>query len=219
MMQKFGLVLKKQFISGLLVTVPLMVTYFILRFLFSALDGLLNPIMRDLFGYNIPGLGAVVTILLILLAGIVTTNYIGARIFKWSDGFLGRAPFVRIVYTAAKQLIQSMVAPKERAFSEVAFIEYPRKGMFAIGFLSGKCDITDDNQDRLMRPVFIPSTPTPFTGLVVFLPVEDVYPVDMGVEEAIKVLVSGGIVTPPKIIIERQSEKREVANASGEYIG
>ncbi len=218
-MQKFRIILKKQFISGLLVTVPLIVTFFVLRFLFRTLDGLLNPVVKDLLGYDIPGLGAVVTLLGIVLAGVITTNYLGARLYSWGDGFLGKTPLVRIVYTAAKQLVQSMVAPKARAFSEVAFIEYPRKGMFALGFLSGKSDISVNSTSREMRPVFIPSTPTPFTGLVVFVPVEDVYPVDMGVEEAIKVLVSGGIVTPPEIKVETKTTIREETHAPGELIG
>ncbi|MEZ5358005.1 MAG: DUF502 domain-containing protein [Candidatus Zixiibacteriota bacterium] len=219
MMQKISHILKKQFVSGLLVTVPIIVTYFVLRFLFKTLDGLLNPVVQKLLGYDIPGLGAVVTILGILLAGIITTNYIGARLYSWSDGFLGRTPLVRIVYTAAKQLVQSMIAPKVRAFSEVAFVEYPRKGMFAIGFLSGNSDIIVNNENREMRPVFIPSTPTPFTGLVVFVPVEDVHPVDMGVEAAIKVLVSGGIVAPERIRVTKSNQTREESHAPGELVG
>ena len=219
MMQKIGSILKKQFVSGLLVTVPLIVTYFVLRFLFTALDGLLNPVVRSLLGYDIPGLGAVVTILIILLAGIITTNYIGARLYHWSDGFLGRTPLVRIVYTAAKQLVQSMIAPNARAFSEVAFVEYPRKGLFAIGFLSGDSSVSFNGGDMAVRPVFIPSTPTPFTGIVIFVPVEDIHKIDMGVEEAIKVLVSGGIVTPSAIAVTTHTLTREVANAPGELVG
>ncbi|MCP4569657.1 MAG: DUF502 domain-containing protein [FCB group bacterium] len=212
---KISSTIKKQFISGLLVTVPLIVTYFVLRFLFDLLDGILNPVTEGLLGYDIPGLGAVVTILLILLAGIITTNYAGARLYHWSDRSLGRTPLVRVVYTAAKQLVQSMFTPSARAFSEVAFIEYPRKGIYAIGFLSGKSRIKKGDTVSEMRLVFIPSTPTPFTGLVIYVPLEDIYPVDLGVEEAVKLLVSGGIVAPPEIAIEGDSKKQEVSHAAG----
>lgn len=219
LLRKIIPVLKKQFLSGLLVVVPLIVTFFVLRFLFNALDGILNPLMRDTLGYDIPGLGAAVTILIILLAGIVATNYIGARLFYWSDRFLGRTPLVRIVYTAAKQLVQSMVAPRAKAFSEVSFIEYPRRGMFVVGLLAGKSEIKINNRGERMRLVFVPSTPTPFTGLVVFVPECDVHQTDMGVEEAMKILVSGGIVTPPEINMEDNHKIKEVVNASGEFIG
>ncbi|MFH1701215.1 MAG: DUF502 domain-containing protein [Candidatus Zixiibacteriota bacterium] len=207
--------LKKRFLSGLLVVVPLIVTYFVLRFLFNALDGLLNPLMRDMLGYNIPGLGAVVTILIILLAGIIATNYIGAKLFYWSDRFLVRTPLVRIVYTAAKQLAQSMLSSRVRAFSEVALIEYPRRGMYVIGLLAGKSEIKTNNRGEEVRLVFVPSTPTPFTGLVVFVPEHDIHRTDMSVEEAMKILVSGGIVAPPEINMEDNPKIDEDLNASG----
>lgn len=210
-------VIKRNFVSGLLVTVPLITTYFVLRVLFNALDGIFNPIVNDLLGYDIPGLGAVVTILLILLAGIVTTNYIGARIYEWGDRSLGRTPLVRIIYTAAKQLVQSLVTPSAKAFSEVALIEYPRKGVYIIGFLSGKSRLQDKENKyaESVRMVFIPSTPTPFTGLVIFVPEKDIYPIDMGLEEAVKIMVSGGIATPPVINMIKGRNCREATHATG----
>lgn len=212
---KIWATIKRQFISGLLVTVPLMVTYFILRFLFDLLDGILNPIMNHILGYNVPGLGAVVTLILILLAGIITTNYFGARLYQWGDRSLGKTPLVRIVYTAAKQLVQSMFTPQARAFSEVAIIEYPRKGIYAIGFLSGKSEIRRPESVSEMRLVFIPSTPTPFTGLVVFMQEKDIYPIDIGVEKAVKLLVSGGIVAPEVINMTVKKDDHEVEHAPG----
>jgi uncharacterized membrane protein len=214
-MAKVGTVIKKHFISGLLVTVPLIVTYFVLRFLFTALDGLLNPIMRDYLGYNIPGLGAAVTILLILLAGIIATNFIGARIFHYSDRFLGRTPLVRIIYTAAKQLVDSVLAPRDRAFSEVVLVEYPRKGLFAVGFLSNRTRLNNKTSQDEMAMVFIPSTPTPFSGMVILVPIAEVYPIDISVEEAIKVLVSGGIATPKLLQMKNAPLNSEVTDASG----
>lgn len=210
---KIGNVIKRHFVSGLLVTIPLIVTYFVLRFLFSALDGLLNPIVRDVLGYNIPGLGAAVTLLLVLLAGIITTNFIGARVYHHGDRILGRLPLVRIFYTASKQLVDSVLAPRERAFSEVVLIEYPRKGLYAVGFLSNRCRVLEKAGERKMSLVFIPSTPTPFSGMVVAVPDEDVYPVKMSVEEAVKLLVSGGIAAPG--LISMKNLRHEVADASG----
>jgi uncharacterized membrane protein len=112
-----------------------------------------------------------------------------------------------------------MIAPKVRAFSEVALIEYPRRGMYAIGFLSGKSEFRQEMSKRDMRLVFIPSTPTPFTGLVVLVPEQDVHSVDLGVEEAIKILVSGGIVAPSQIKIIEDHKNREVTHAPGQPVG
>jgi uncharacterized membrane protein len=216
---KVGTIVKRRFVSGLLVTVPVIVTYFVLSFMFSALDGMLNPVMRDVLGYNIPGLGAFVTILLILLAGIITTNFIGARLYHYSDRFLGRMPLVRIIYTAAKQLVDSILAPRERAFSEVVMVEYPRKGLYVIGFLSAKCSLQQGSSEEKMAMVFIPSTPTPFSGLVVVVPMADIYPVDISVEAAIKILVSGGIATPKMMKMKNAYLKDEVNDASCQPVG
>jgi uncharacterized membrane protein len=214
---KFKYVLKKNFISGLLVTVPLIVTYLVLRILFNALDGLLRPIVYGLLGYDIPGLGAVVTILLILLAGIIATNFVGARLFHFGDRFLARTPLVRIIYTAVKQLVASLLAPQMKAFSEVALIEYPRPGIYAIGFLSGESRLraSTSGAEADVRMVFIPSTPTPISGFVVFVPKTDIYPIDMSPEEAIKLVVSGGIVAPPVITMDNSGNGREVPYAAG----
>lgn len=196
---KVGTIVKKHFASGLLVTVPLIVTYFVLRFLFTALDGLLNPIVHDLLGYNIPGVGVIVTLLLILLAGIITTNFIGARLYLWGDRALGRMPLVRIFYTAAKQLVEAMMAPRDRAFSEVVLVEYPRRGVYVIGFVSNRARVRLADSEKNMTMVFIPSTPTPFSGIVVLVPESDIHALDISVEDAVKILVSGGIVSPESL--------------------
>jgi len=212
---KVGLAIKKHFVSGLLVTVPLIVTYFVLRFLFNLLDGLLNPVVHDLLGYDIPGLGVAVTLLLVLLAGIITTNFVGARMVHHGDRVLGRLPLVRIIYTAAKQLVDSMLATQKKAFSEVVLIEYPRRGLYALGFLSSRCRLRQEDSENQMAMVFIPSTPTPISGFVLLVPLTDIYPVDISVEEAVKILVSGGIATPDLIRTKNFSQNREVTDASG----
>lgn len=206
-------IIKRQFISGLIVTVPLVITFLVLRFLFESFDGILNPIVNSLLGYDIPGLGVVVAVMIILLTGIITTNFIGARLFRTGDSFLRKTPLVRVIYTAAKQLLESMVTPSKRAFSEVALIEYPRKGIYAIGFLAAECSLKNNGIDNDMRLVFIPSTPTPFTGLVVLIPIEEIYPMDMKVEEAVKILVSGGVVAPPQIKLTKPTSENGADHA------
>ncbi len=208
-------VIRRHFISGLLVTVPIIVTYLVLRFLFVTLDGLLNPVVHRLLGYYIPGLGVIITVLLVLLAGIFATNFIGARLVHVGDRFLARMPLVRIVYTAAKQLVDALLAPQARAFSQVVLIEYPRKGLYAIGFLSRRPKLQRTGAEQEMALVFIPSTPTPFSGMVVLVPISDVYPLEIGVEDAVKVLVSGGVVAPDLFKLQNESLTSEVPDASG----
>jgi uncharacterized membrane protein len=212
---KFMSALRKHFVSGLLVTVPLIITYLVLRLLFVTIDGLLNPVVYRLLGYYIPGLGILITLLLILLTGIVVANFIGVRLFHLGDRILARMPLVRIIYTAAKQLVHALLAPSARAFSDVVLIEYPRKGLYAIGFLSHRSRLSMDNAEQDVALVFIPSTPTPFSGIVVLVPKSDVYPLAIGVEEAIKILVSGGVVAPELFTLKPLSPNSEVADASG----
>ncbi len=208
-------IIRRRFVSGLLVAVPLIVTYLVLRFLFVTIDGLLNPVVFRLLGYDIPGLGVFVTLLLVLLAGIVATNFIGARLFHIGDRFLARTPLVRIVYTAARQLVYSLLAPRARAFSEVVLIEYPRPGLYAIGFLARRPRLRRPDMEQEMALVFVPSTPTPFSGMVVLVPCSDIYPLEITVEEAVKVLVSGGVVAPELFRMKTISADSEVPDASG----
>jgi len=203
---KIGNVIKRQFISGLLVAVPVIVTYFVLRFLFDTLDGLLSPVVERLLGHHIPGLGAVATIALILIAGIITRNFIGARLYLWGDTLLAGMPLVRSVYSAAKKLSESMLSPQNRAFSEVVLVEYPRTGLYAIGFLAHRSRVVEPAGEKRMAVVFVPTTPTPFTGTVLLVPEKDVYPVDMSVEEGIKLVVSGGIVSPDTVTLKSVSK-------------
>lgn len=207
--------IKKQFVAGILVTLPLIATFLVLRFLFSTLDGILSPLVEKWLGREIPGLGAAVTIILIFIAGIITTNYLGAKIYRLGDRFLVRTPLVRIVYSAAKQFMESMVSPTAKAFSEVVLVEYPRKGVYAIGFLSSKAQIENKSDQQAMQMVFLPSTPTPFTGWVLLVPTNEIYHINLTVEEAVKLLVSGGIVTPTTIRMHRGPSLGDSTHAAG----
>lgn len=193
-------ILRRQFLAGVLVVVPLILTYVVLRFLFEALDGILSPLLLKLLGIHIPGLGILATLLLIFLVGIFTTNVIGSTLVKYWDKLLARTPIIRVFYLAAKQLIEAFAVPNIKAFKEVVMIEYPRKGIFVIGFATTKTKlITADKGEKRLIGVYIPSTPTPMTGAIVFLPEEEVVSLDMPVEDGIKLIVSGGIVAPHEI--------------------
>ncbi len=136
--QLFRDILRRQFLAGVLVVVPLIITYIVLRFLFESVDGILSPLIDKLIGHEIPGLGIVATLLIILLAGFFTRNVIGATLIKYGEKALSNTPIIRIFYLAAKQLIEAVTVPNIKTFKEVVMIEYPRRGMYAVGFATTK---------------------------------------------------------------------------------
>lgn len=208
-------VLKRYFISGVLVVVPLILTYIVLKFLFETVDGILKPILIKAFGYYVPGLGVFTTILIIILAGVLTRNFIGAKLYRMGDQMLVRMPFIRPVYSAAKQLLEAVTVPSARSFKEVAFVEYPRRGVFALCFIARQIELEINGEVRKFATVFVPSTPTPVSGVVIMVPVGEVIPVNMTVEEGVKFLVSGGVASPElikqksRLMCEEQQEVRQ----------
>ena len=191
--------IRRRFISGLLVVVPLVVTYLVLKFLFQTIDGVLAPLVVAIYGKPIPGVGLLATLLLVMLAGWVATGVAGGRIIRIWEGWLIRIPLIRIVYGAAKQFLESISASDGVSFKQVGLIEYPRQGLYSLCFLAGRLPVTRRDQPEDRISVFIPSTPTPFTGFVVMVPPDDVTPLDITIEDAVKMLVSGGIVVPESL--------------------
>jgi len=200
--------LKRYFVSGVLVVVPVILTYIVLRFLFESLDGLLQPIIGELFGYFIPGLGVIITLLIIILAGVLTRNVIGAWLYRRGDRLLAQLPIIRPIYSSAKQLLEAITTPSLGSFQEVGLIEYPRRGIYALVLISKRHQLEIDGQTRQYATCFVPSTPTPISGMVVIVPADEVRLLDLTVEEAIKFLVSGGVASPTLLKSSRKlSEK------------
>jgi len=200
-------ILKRHFLSGVIVVVPFILTYIVIKFLFESVDGLLQPLILKLFGYSVPGLGLVTTILLIILAGIFTRNIIGAKLYRLGDYFLVRMPIIRPIYSAAKQLLEALTQPSMNSFKEVVLVEYPRKGSYTISFLSNKFEIESKGEHV---SVFVPSTPTPISGMVIIVPKDDIIVLDMTIEEGVKFLVSGGVASPTLIKRKIIFENKEV---------
>lgn len=191
--------LRRTFLSGVLIAVPVIVTIFVLHFLFTIVDGVLSPLVGRILGYSVPGMGLVATILLILLIGILGRNVLGSRLVGIGERLIERMPVARTVYMAAKQLVEAVARPEAKRFNRTVLIEYPRRGLYTIGFASGRTRLTTNGQDDRLVAVFVPSTPTPVTGYVVLVPVGDVIELTMSAEEAIKFLVSGGLAAPPTL--------------------
>jgi len=182
--------------AGILVLVPLIITYWILGILFRNIDGILASAVERAYGRHIPGLGILALIVLIYVVGLFGRNVLGRRIVQFGQKALLRVPVIRAIYSPSKQLIESFAGDGATGFKRVVIIEYPRHETWAIGFLTG---VTTDESGKSLAVIYIPTAPTPNSGWVAILPASDVYDTDMTVSEAMSMVLSGGIITPPQI--------------------
>ena len=194
------------FITGLLVTLPIAFTIFILNFLFKTLDNWLSPSITKLLilagapileDFRVPGLGVAATVFIIFLVGVLTKNIFGAKLVQLGEMIVEKIPIVRNIYTGAKQVVTTIAHTDTNAFSRVVLIEFPRKGIHAMGFVTSE---TKGEVQALIEgdvvSVFVPTTPNPTSGFLVFLPQNDIIDLTMSVEDGIKLIISCGIVTP-----------------------
>lgn len=195
--------LRRYGLTGLAVVAPAGLTVYILYTLVTLLDGWLIQIVPATWrpeyylGYPIAGTGLVAGVLVILIIGMLTRNFVGTWLVKQAEGVIDNIPLVGSMYGAIKQIIDTVTASQTDAFRDVVLVEYPRKGMWALGFLTGRTKgqiqkITDDE----VVNIFVPTTPNPTSGFLLFVPRKDITLLDMTVEQGIKMVVSGGIVTP-----------------------
>ena len=197
--------LRELFLVGLAVVLPLLVTYLLLRFLFEALDGLLDPMIQGILGRRIPGLGFLATVAIISLIGTLTTNIIGRKLVAMTEGLLLRIPLVKNVYGASKQLFDAITLPGRGAFRQVVMLEYPRSGLYALGFITAtQAKGFQDLVGEQTVNVFIPTAPNPTSGFFLVVPERSVIPVPISVEEALKMIVSGGLIVPPALQARRE---------------
>ncbi|MCX5845094.1 MAG: DUF502 domain-containing protein [Deltaproteobacteria bacterium] len=211
--------LKQIFLTGLAVTIPIGLTLYILFFLIDIMDGLLKIIPvryhpDTLLGIHIPGLGIIVTLALITIAGLVTTSYVGYKIVQSGEDLVDRIPFVRNIYQAIKKISDSMFMDKRSSFKKVVLVEFPRKGVYTIGFVTGvpSGEIRKKAGQNCIS-VFLPTTPNPTSGYLIIVPEDELVPMDMSVEEALTFIISVGIVTPSD-----RPKRREKLHHEGNHI-
>jgi uncharacterized membrane protein len=193
--------LRRYFLSGLLVWIPIWVTIVVLRFIFNLLDGSLAYVPAkyqpsNLFGVNIPGLGVVFTIIVILVTGLIAANFLGKRIVHLWDSLIDRIPLVRSVHAGVKKVLMTVFSPSGQAFRKVLLVEYPRKGLWSVAFQTGEgCDEVSDALGGVeMVTIFIPTTPNPTSGFLMMLPRSEVIELDMTTDQGLKFVVSLGVV-------------------------
>lgn len=193
---------RRYFIAGLLVLLPIWITLLIIKFVVDIVDQSLSLLPNqyqpdNLLRVHIPGLGLIFTILFVFLVGMLVTNIIGKRLLIWWEAILVRIPLVRSIYGAVKQVTQAIFSSTGDSFRKVLLVEYPRKGMWSIAFQTGTnfsiASVSD--YDKLVT-VFVPTTPNPTSGFLLMLPRQDVIELNMTIDEALKYVVSLGVVVP-----------------------
>jgi uncharacterized membrane protein len=194
-------ILQRYFLAGLLVFLPVVITLWFLGWVIGLMDGLLDVLPSRLhpnayLPFAIPGLGAVFTIALILFLGVLTRGVATRRFLAAWDRVFVQIPIFRGVYTAVQKLVQTFLG-QSQTNRQVVMIEYPRKGIYAVGFAMGRAwhELEKKNEAPLVN-VFVPTTPNPTSGFYLLVPANEVAPLNMSMEEALKLITSGGLITP-----------------------
>ncbi|MDR0233288.1 MAG: DUF502 domain-containing protein [Zoogloeaceae bacterium] len=206
--------LKRYFITGLLIWIPLVITVWVLSIIISVMDQSLLLLPEalhpaHLLGFNIPGVGTLLTLLVILLSGIFAANFLGQKFVRSWEQMLARIPVVNSLYNGVKQISDTILSPTGNAFRKALLVQYPRYGCWTIAFLTGK---PGGDTTRLLGngyvSVYVPTTPNPTSGFFIMMKTEEVAELDMSVDEALKYIISMGVV-PPAPRTARDAEPQE----------
>lgn len=209
--------MRKYFITGLLILVPLAITLWVLNLVIGTMDQslLLLPERwqpRSLFGFHIPGLGTILTLLIIFITGLLARNFIGTRLVAAWEAFLTRIPIVSSIYSSVKQVSDTLFSSSGNAFRKAMLVQYPRQGSWTIAFLTGTPG--GDVRNHLTGDyisVYVPTTPNPTSGFFLMMPRSEAIELDMTVDEALKYIVSMGVVAPENQVPTPKPEQTAVA--------
>jgi len=201
--------IKKIFLTGIVALIPIGVTVYVLFFIVKMMGKLMNIIPPryqpdQLLSLHIPGLDILITIVLIFIIGLITKSYIGNKVVGWGEFILGKIPIVRTIYNGVKILVEAIFGEKSESFKRVVLIEYPRKGLYSIAFVTGiaKGEVQEKTAQRCIN-IFLPTTPNPTSGFYLMVPEADAINLDMTVDEAFTLIISGGVFTPREAMKEK----------------
>jgi len=192
--------LRRYLITGLVVLVPIVITVMLVTWLVDMSDRLLALLPQQyqpdaLFGMHVPGFGIALALLVVIVIGMLATNFIGRHLLRWFDALLAQVPVVRSIYGAVKQLMEAVLGKGGKAFRQVVLVSFPQPGQWTIGFVTGPAALPVSDADERVA-VFVPTTPNPTSGWLLFVRAADLVTLDMSIEEGMKVVVSGGMLTP-----------------------
>lgn len=196
--------LRGYFLAGILITAPISITIYLTWAFLNMIDSRVRKIIPfekllppEHLSYAVPGIGIVIAIAFFILVGFFARNFLGRLAIRISEYIVHKMPVIRTVYAAIKQIFETIMASKSQAFREVVMLEYPRKGVWAIGFVTGRTEgeVQDATKEETIN-VFVPTTPNPTSGFLLFVPKKELTYLKMSVEDGVKLVVSAGIITP-----------------------
>ena len=212
MLKKIRKNIKGVFLTGIAAIIPVGVTFYILYLIIGMMNKLVKIIPArfhpdQILPFHLPGLGIIITLILIFTVGLVTKSYLGKKLVSLGERMVGKIPLVRGIYNALKQLVDAVFSDKGQSFKKAVLIEYPREGLYSIAFVTGvsRGEVQVKTAQKCVN-VFVPTTPNPTSGFYIMVPESDAIGLDMSVEEAFTLIISGGIVSPEdvqKIIPEK----------------
>jgi uncharacterized membrane protein len=193
--------IRNTFLRGIGVIIPLGLTYWFFQALLNAVDGILRPHLEEWIGRQVPGLGFISVIVLIMLVGLLTRNLIGRLFLAWFENLLHTIPFVRSVYSAIKDLVSAFaIGGKSKTFRQVVMTQYPRHGLYCIGFVTNEMPCTMPDGQRIdFLNVYIPNPPNPTSGFLVLIPRTEAITLNLSIEDGLKLVLSGGIIIPDQL--------------------
>ena len=202
--------------AGILVVVPLAATILILKWLFEWVDDILQPIIRTVVGQPVYGLGFAITLVVIYVAGVIVSYFGGHSLIRFAESLLARVPIVKQMYGGIKQILEGFASPRETGFMEVVLVEFPRKGIRTLGFITNE---EYDSSGQKLLNVFIPTAPNPTSGFLEIMREEDVLRTDIPVDDALKMIVSAGRVSLNKVNVRlsNNGQNGDVEEAPGEH--
>ena len=183
---------RSKLFAGVATLLPLYLTFFVIKFLFVTLEEMSDPILKR-FNLDIPGLGIILTVLLIYILGFLVTNFLGRKIFNIGERIVKKVPIVNMIYTTLKQITDTFTKGSTDAFEGAVYIQYPRQGLWTMAFISGESKTKDDVH---YYDLFVPTTPNPTSGFFLMIPQADTVATGMSVEEGLKTIISGGLLAP-----------------------
>ena len=183
---------RSKLFAGLATLLPLYFTFIVVKFLFISLEETSGPLLKKL-GFNIPGLGIILTIILIYILGLLVTNFLGKKIFELGEKVVKRVPVVNIIYSTLKQITDTFTKGSKDTFKGAIYIQYPRRGLWTMAFISGE---SISKQGIAYYHVFVPTTPNPTSGFFLLVPQSDSVKTGMSVEDGLKTIISGGLLAP-----------------------
>jgi uncharacterized membrane protein len=209
---------RRTLITGLLVVLPIFVTFFVIKFLFNVIGGILSPVVTKTFIYFgfspsstidefiVTAIAFVLTFAALYFIGAIATNFFGKLILRVFETVVHNTPIIKNVYTSSKKLIEIISLPGRQSFKRVVIVEYPRIGMKAFAFATGSLKTKDGTE---LSSIFIPTTPNPTSGFLIYLPERDIEETDLSIEEAMKLIISGGILIPDRMELDTDKQTSE----------